>query len=164
MSRLFSMLLIFLVEACTIGTGEGQGQTSASKSNPANQIPNPDRQSETSGIRINESPQKEPCLNIHRPLNPDSTPQLSETALDRYFRLAYNAETEGNFDISIMNYRKAAELANCECDRLHARAGEQAANEAKELLKTEGITSRPTQFFWGRLQELTQSLTCVTKL
>ena len=157
------MLIIVLLSACTVDTGEGQKQTSASKSHPANETPNPDRQSETSGTRISESTQKDPCLNIRRPLNPDSTSQPSEAALDRYFRLAYDAETEGNFDTSIMNYRRAAELATCECDRSHGRAGEQAAKEAKELLKTEGAASKPTQFFWGRLQELTQSLPCVTK-
>lgn len=111
LSRLFFVLLILLLEACTVGTGEGQKQTLASKSNSANQTPNPDKQSETSGTRISESTQKDPCLNIRRPLNPDSTSQPSEADLDRYFRLAYDAGTEGNFDASIMNYRRAAELA-----------------------------------------------------
>lgn len=161
LSRLFYVLTILLLSACTTGTGEGQGQTSALKSNPANQISNPDRQTKTNGTRIRESTQKDICLNIRRPLNPDSTSQPSETSLDRYFRLAYDTETEGNFDTSIMYYRRAAELASCECDRLHARAGEQAAKEAKELLKTEGVASKPTQFFWNRLQELTESLSCV---
>ena len=161
LSRLFSTLLILLLEACTIGTDERQGN-SALKSNPANQIPNTARQAEKSGTRVNESTQKDPCLNIRRPLNPDLTRQPSETTLDRYFRLAYNAETEGNFDTSIINYRRAAELATCKCDRSHAIAGEQAAKEAKELLRTEGAASKPTQFFWGRLQELTQSLPCVS--
>lgn len=162
LSRLFSVLMILLLSACTTtGTGEGQRQTSALKSNPANQSLNPNRQTKTSGTRIRESTQKDICLNIRRPLNPDSTSQPSETSLERYFRLAYDAETEGDFDASIIYYRRAAELATCECDRSHARAGEQAAKEAKELLRTEGVASKPTQFFWNRLQELTESLSCV---
>lgn len=163
LSRLFSVLMILSLSACTTtNTSEDQRQTSALKTNPANQSLNSGRQTKTSGTRIRESTQKDLCLNIRRPLNPDSTSQPSETSLDHYFRLAYDAETEGDFDASIMYYRRAAELATCECDRLHARAGEQAAKEAKELLKTEGVASKPTQFFWNRLQELTESLSCVT--
>lgn len=117
----------------------------------------PDRQQpvamETDGKNI--------CQNLKRPLNPNAQVQPSETDLDRYFRLAFNAETEANFDATIQNYQKAAELANCECDRQHALAGKQAAVEAKNLSLKEGNASKPTQYFWGRLQELTQSLPCV---
>ena len=102
------------------------------------------------------------CESTPRPLNPDANTQKLETDLDRYFRIAYNAETEGDFDTAIINYHRAFESATCNCDRSHAQAGKQAAKEAKELLKKEGISSKPTQFFWGRLQELTQSLSCVT--
>lgn len=105
--------------------------------------------------------QKDSCLKIRRPLNPSTQPQPSETVLDRYFRIAYNAEVAGDFDTAIINYRRAANLATCDCDRLHAQAGEKAAQEAKALLKTEGEKSQPTQFFWGRLQELTKFLPCV---
>ena len=143
-SRLFPVLLILLLEACTF--------------DPGNQNSNSNGQLETSAT-ISESSQT-PCLNTRRPLNPDSTPQPSETDLDRYFRLAYNAETEGNFDTAIANYQKAAELASCECDRAHAQAGKLAAQEAQKLA-TEGAASKPTQYFWGRLQELTRSLPCV---
>jgi hypothetical protein len=102
------------------------------------------------------------CDNISRPLNPEPNAQKLETDLDRYFRIAYNAETEEDFDTAIINYHRAFESATCDCDRSHAQAGKQAANEAKELFKKEGIASKSTQFFWGRLQELTQSLSCVT--
>ena len=101
------------------------------------------------------------CLNNPRLLNPDVEPQPSETELDRYFRLAFNAETEGNFDEAINYYQKAAEIATCECDKQHAIAGKQAAEEAKNLSVKYGIASKPTQFFWNRLQELTESLPCV---
>ena len=153
----WAVLLLFL-EACTFA---GKREKSVLKSNSANQSANPNGQLESG--TTSESKQPEPCLNIRRPLNPGSTPQPSETDLERYFRLAYDAETEGDFGTAIANYRKAAELASCECDRLHAKAGEQAAQEAQELLATERATSKPTQFFWGRLQELTRSLPCVTE-
>ncbi|MEG3439785.1 hypothetical protein V0288_21840 [Pannus brasiliensis CCIBt3594] len=97
-----------------------------------------------------------------RPLNPSEIPGTRETDLDRYWRLAYNAAVSGDFDTAIINYRRAGAGATGDCDRQHARAGEQAAKEAKTLLKTEGEGSKPTQFFWGRLQELTRSLSCVT--
>ncbi len=159
--KLASVLLTLLLGACTFGASGGQGKTSVSKGNSTNQIPSSDRQSKTSDTILSKSTQKAPCP--LRPLNPNSTPKPSETDLDRYFRLAYDAETEGNFDVAIVNYRKAAELATCECERSHANAGEQAAKEAKELFKAEGSASKPTQFFWFRLQELTQLLPCVTK-
>lgn len=101
------------------------------------------------------------CRSFKRPLNPSSQPPPSASELDQYFYLAYAYETEGNFDEAILNYRKAAELSNCECDRLHALAGEQSAREAKEVFKKGGMAARPTQFFWGRLQELTRTLSCV---
>jgi hypothetical protein len=101
------------------------------------------------------------CNNNQRLLNPDSESKPSETDLDRYFRLAFNAETEGNFDVAIAHYQKAAETATCECDRKHALAGKQAAQEAKDLFNRYGIASKPTQFFWSRLQELTKAHPCV---
>ena len=153
-------LLLLVLEACTFA---GEREKSVLKSNSDNQSANPNGQIETSSTRVSESTQQKPCLKLRRPLNPDSTPQPSETDLDRYFRLAYNAETEGDFDTAITNYQKAAELASCECDRSHAQAGKQAAQEAQELLVTEGNASKPTQYFWGRLQELTRSLSCVTE-
>lgn len=98
-----------------------------------------------------------------RPLNPDSTPQPNETELDRYFRLAFEEETSGKFQAAISYYEKAANLAYCDCDHQHALFGKQAAEEAQQLLQTEGMESRPTQFFWGRLQELTENLPCIEK-
>lgn len=101
------------------------------------------------------------CKNVIRPLNPANQPTSSASDLDRYFYLAYNYETEGDFDKAILNYQKAAQLSNCDCDRLHAQAGEKAAREAKKLFKEQGMASKPTQFFWGRLQVLTETLPCV---
>jgi hypothetical protein len=126
-----------------------------------------DKNSQLRNNEINKSVfigsnQQKSCDSISRILNPDSNAQKLETDLDRYFRIAYNAETEGDFDTAIINYHRAFESASCECDRSHAQAGEQAAKEAKDLLKKEGIASNPTQLFWVRLQELTQSLSCVT--
>lgn len=117
----------------------------------------PDRQQ---SVTI-ETDRQNSCQNLKRPLNPNTQVQPSETDLDRYFRVAFNAETAGNFDAAIQNYQKATELANCECDRQHAVAGKQAAEEAKNLSLKQGAASKPTQYFWGRLQELTQSLSCV---
>ncbi len=103
--------------------------------------------------------QAEPCPALRRPLNPSANAD-SETTLNRYFRLAFDAETGGDFDTAIINYRRAARTAPCACDRSHAQAGEQAAREAKAVAAT-GAATRPTQFFWSRLQELTASLSCV---
>lgn len=137
--RFLSILLTLVLGTCTINANNVQGKTMVS---------------------VNHGDTH--CLNIRRPLNPSATPQRSETALESYFRLAYNAEVGGDFDTAIINYRKAAKQATCNCDKLHAQAGEQAAKEAKTLLKTDGLSSKPTQFFWSRLQELTKSLSCVT--
>lgn len=101
------------------------------------------------------------CSEIKRSLNPSSEQNSSENELDKHFRLAFDYETAGDFEQSIFHYRKAAQLSDCDCDRLHAEAGEEAAREARELLTKGGLAARPTQFFWGRLQELTQSLPCV---
>ena len=122
---------------------------------------NSEQQSASSESQVSPSSQDDSCLNNQRLLNPDAEPQPSETELDRYFRLAFNAETEGNFDEAITDYQKAAEIATCECDKQHALAGKQAAEEAKNLFVKYGIASKPTQFFWNRLQELTESLPCV---
>lgn len=94
-------------------------------------------------------------------LNPDPEPRPNETELDRYFRLAFTQEVSGNFTKAIDYYQQAANLSQCECDRQHALAGKQAAEESQNLLEKEGIESKPTQFFWGRLQELTENLPCV---
>jgi tetratricopeptide (TPR) repeat protein len=103
------------------------------------------------------------CKNLIRYLNPNTWLASNKNDLDRYFYLAYSNETKGDFDKAILNYRKAAELSDCDCDRLHAEAGEKAAKEAKELFKAKGMTARPTQFFWGRIQKLTHTLPCVTQ-
>ncbi len=55
----------------------------------------------------------------------------------------------------------AAQLSHGDCDRLHAEAGGTAAKEAKDLWEKEGMAARPTQYFWGRLQQSTQTLPCV---
>ena len=102
-----------------------------------------------------------PSCHISRPLNPDPEPQPNETVLDRYFRLAFTQEVSGNFTKAIDYYQQAANLSQCECDRRHALAGKQAAEESQNLLEKEGIESKPTQFFWVRLQELTENLPCV---
>jgi hypothetical protein len=159
--RLFPILLTLLLGSWFVTADSAQGKTSLSINNPDGQSQHPYSQPQASGTNRISKP-KDPCLNIRRPLNPPATPQRSETVLDRYFRLAYNAEVAGDFNTAIINYRKAAKQATCDCDRSYAQAGEQAAKEAKALLKTEGEASKPTQFFWGRLQELAKSLSCVT--
>lgn len=102
-----------------------------------------------------------PSCDISRPLNPDPEPQPNETVLDRYFRLAFTQEVSGNFTKAIDYYQQAANLSQCECDHRHALAGKQAAEESQNLLEKEGIESKPTQFFWVRLQELTENLPCI---
>lgn len=101
------------------------------------------------------------CDNSTRLLNPNEDPKPQETELDRYFRLAFQAEAAGNFPEAIAYYQKAYDLAPCECDQQHALAGKQAAEEAQSLGDRYGAASKPTQYFWGRLQELTQTLPCV---
>lgn len=155
-ARLVSVILFLLLGACAVG-GK-QNETSTLQSHTDSQLANPVQNSPKNTPKTSDSDSKEPCFNIRRPLNPESNPNSSETDLDRYFRLAYNAETGGEFEGSIKYYRKASDLATCECDRAHAKAGQQAATEASKL----PASSRPTQFFWGRLQELTKSLSCVT--
>lgn len=103
----------------------------------------------------------ESCQNTQRFLNPDAEPNPSETDLDRYFRLAFNSEVEGNFSKGIAYYQKAADIATCNCDQKHALAGKKAAQEAEKNFEADGLSSKPTQYFWGRLQELTQALPCV---
>lgn len=160
--KLIYISLGILLGACNFVASGEQGRTSTSKGNSATQIQSQssDKQSETSDTIISESTQKTSCP--LRPLNPDLTGKPGETKLDRYFRIAYDAATVESFDVAIINYRRAVALTTCECERSHAKAGEQAAIEAKERLKTEGTASKPTQFFWIRLQELTNSLPCVT--
>ncbi|WP_373526270.1 hypothetical protein [Nostoc sp.] len=119
-------------------------------------LPNPSQQSSAS-----QESSSDACSNVKRLLNPDAELTSSETELDRYFRLAFDAETEGHFEEASSFYQKAAEIATCECDQQHALAGKQAAQEAKDLVSHQGMASKPTQFFWARLQELTRSLPCV---
>jgi hypothetical protein len=121
----------------------------------------PEQSFNPSSQPINSSSSLTQSCNTKRLLNPDSESQPNETELDRYFRLAFNQEVAGNFTDAITYYQKAANLAECECDRQHALAGKQAAEEAKGLMENEGMGSLPTQFFWGRLQELTENLPCV---
>lgn len=102
-----------------------------------------------------------PCDDYSRLLNPNQEPKPKETELDIYFRLAFTEETEGNFPKEIAYYRKASDLATCDCDQQHTLAGKQAAEEAQDLVNRYGTESKPNQFFWGRLQELTQTLPCV---
>lgn len=101
------------------------------------------------------------CDNLARFINPDEQPKPQETELDRYFRLAFNEEVEGNFQKSLTYYQKAFDLATCDCDQKHALAGKKAVEETQVLVNRYGIESKPTQYFWGRLQELTQNLPCV---
>ncbi len=92
---------------------------------------------------------------------PSSEPTSSESELDRHFRLAFDYETAGDFEKAIFHYQNAAQLSQCDCDRLHAQAGEKAAKEAQDLWEKEGMAAKPTQYFWGRLQQLTETLPCV---
>jgi hypothetical protein len=66
-----------------------------------------------------------------------------------------------NLSGAIAFYQKAFDIATCRCDQQHALAGKKAAQEAQNLINRYGLESKPTQYFWGRLQELTQSLPCV---
>jgi hypothetical protein len=151
MEKEFAILIALCLSACNFSSPRSEPLNSGS-SNPQ---PLPSGKTEVS----QSSPQN--CTNLKRSLNPAPKPIASEQDLDRYFRLAYSNETEGNFDKAILNYRKAAELSQCDCDRKHAEAGEKAAKEAKKLFEANGMSAKPTQFFWGRLQGLTQSLSCV---
>ncbi len=109
-----------------------------------------------------ESQQVQPCPVAKRPLNPAPTLSGSESELDTNFRQAYTSANAGDFTKAIANYTKAAELSvACECDRKHAEAGKKAAREAEAVLNKGGMAAKPTQFFWGRLQELTQTLPCI---
>ena len=160
--RLLLGLSILVLGACTPNNTGGQG-TSPVVGDGTSQSQEIDKRPVPSEASARELNQKNSCLNRRRLLNPNSTPQSSETTSDRYFRLAYDAATTGSFDVAIANYRKAAETTTCACDRSHATAGGQVAKEAKALLQTAGAASKPTQFFWNRLQELTRSLSCVIK-
>lgn len=111
-------------------------------------------------IELNEGSSQD-CKNFKRVINPAEESISSETELDRHFRLAFSYETAAEFDQAILHYQQAAKLSTCDCDRLHAEAGERAAKETKKLFEKEGMKAKPTQFFWGRLQELTQTLPCV---
>jgi hypothetical protein len=121
----------------------------------------PQQSPDVSSESINPSPVLPHSCETIRFLNPDPQPQPQEPELDQYFRLAFEREVAGNFREAISYYQKAADNSTCECERKHALAGKQAAQEAQDLVNRHGMTSKPTQYFWGRLQELTQSLPCV---
>jgi hypothetical protein len=114
-----------------------------------------------SGETENELETGQTCTGLIRYLNPAADQPSGETELDHHFRLAYLSAIEADFEQSILNYQQAAQLTDCDCDRLHAEAGKIAARESENLLEQEGMASKPTQFFWIRLQELTNTLPCV---
>jgi hypothetical protein len=95
-----------------------------------------------------------------RPINPDSEAPPSESTVDRYFRLAFDAAmNRTDFDTAILNYQRAGELVTTECEISYAQAAERAAQEGRQAVH-EGRRN-PTRSFWNRLQELTESLPCV---
>ena len=96
-----------------------------------------------------------------RPLNPIPSTSIDNNQTDRYFKIAFDAANTGDFNTAIINYDRASLAASSDCDKAHASAGKSAAVEAKDLYKKTGWASRPTQFFWLRIQELTKSLPCV---
>ena len=91
----------------------------------------------------------QPCSEIKRPLNPSDEPTASESELDKHFRQAFDYETAGEFEQAIFHYHLAAQLSECDCDRLHAEAGKTAAQEAKDLWEQQRMAAKPTQYFWG---------------
>jgi hypothetical protein len=99
---------------------------------------------------------------LPRPINPSSRPSFPESDLDRFFRIAFDAATAADFDTAIINYRRAANIAQDECDRQHAEAGAQAAMETKRKREA-GVTSLLTQMFARRLEELALPLPCTTQ-
>ncbi|MEB3210405.1 MAG: hypothetical protein VKL39_03595 [Leptolyngbyaceae bacterium] len=99
-----------------------------------------------------------------RPLNPLPQETESESDLDRYFRLAFDAALGGDFDTAIDNYEQALDEASNECDRQHAQAGIQAATEVRERQQGQGQNDFLAQEFWFRLQELALPLPCTTLL
>lgn len=108
-----------------------------------------------------QAPGDASCEQLVRPLNPADGGKATETALDRRFREAYNRETAGDFEQAERLYREAATLAACPCDKAHAEAGARAAAEAAALSREPDPGLPPTQFFWSRLQQLTETLPCV---
>jgi hypothetical protein len=97
-----------------------------------------------------------------RPINPAPRPISPESELDRYFRIAFDAATAGDFDTAIINYRRAASATEDQCDRQHAEAGIEAATAAKAQ-KNAGRTSLLTQIFARKLEELALPLPCTTQ-
>ena len=151
MVKVFVVLIAFFAISCNLVSPRDSESTSRSQQPQSLKSDN---------TEVNQNSLKN-CLTFKRALNPPVEAIASESELDRHFRLAFNYETEANFDQAILHYRQARELADCECDRLHAEAGIQAATEASAILAKEGMTAKPTQFFWGRLQDLTQTLPCI---
>jgi hypothetical protein len=150
---LVTVTAILTTSSCNLVSSTGQRATSGSE----------DIKSANLGKQELNIKASQHCTNSKRLLNPIAESISPESNQVRYFRLAYSYAIEGDFNEAVLKYHQAAELSNCDCDRLHAEAGEKAAKEAKEIFSKEGITARPTQFFWGRLQELTQTLPCVEK-
>lgn len=98
---------------------------------------------------------------VRRPLNPGPSSSNKYSSADRAFRIAFDAANTGDFDTAVINYGRASQAARDACDRAHAVAGRTAALEAKALLNLPNIQSKPSQFFWIRIQELTKGLSCV---
>jgi hypothetical protein len=101
-------------------------------------------------------------LALPRPINPSPEASTSETDLDYYFRVAFRSAVTEDFDTAIINYTRAANVAEDSCDRQHAEAGIQAATEAKEE-RNAGRTSLLTQIFARRLEDLALPLPCTTQ-
>lgn len=95
---------------------------------------------------------------------PTVSPSLcndSTRIMNPNFRLAFQVETAENFSEAVASYQKAYDLAPSECDQQHALAGRKAAAEAQDIGNRYGAESKPTQYFWEKLQELTHTLPCV---
>jgi tetratricopeptide (TPR) repeat protein len=145
------VLIILLTTSCNLVPTKLQEVPSGRKDSPT---------LNSASVELKAKPAPD-CKNLIRQLNPSAQASDSASDLDRYFYLAYDHETAGDFEGAILNYRKAAELSKCDCDRLHAEAGEKAAMEAKKLFEEKGASAKATQFFWGKLKLLTQGLPCV---
>jgi hypothetical protein len=96
-----------------------------------------------------------------RPLNPGPGISGENKSSDRAFRIAFEAANAGDFDTAVINYGRASLAVRDPCDKAHALSGQVAAMEAKALPRSAGGQSNRSQFFWIRIQELTQGLPCV---
>lgn len=149
----YSCLRLRIVRVSCIGVVLVAGVAQSSHSQPTlKDMPQPLQQGQN-------------CL-ILRPLNPTPQDNYSRHLADAedlgtVFANAFKAANSGQFHAAIYYYKKAFSLAQCPCDKLHAKAGIQAASEAGNLLEKAGWRSRPTQVFWSELQLLTRGLACV---